>query len=530
MRQTAGKKGKRILLMTVAVTALAMSLIACGGKKTDTVQRAPKETDSGKEELAAAMKGEKLPDEMKGDNQAVIEIGTAEEFAAFRDRVNAGEQALDAVLTADIDLSSLCGESVGNWVPIASEDGHMGGSFNGVFDGAGHVIRGLYIAGEDAEYAGLFLKIGYTGIVKELGLEDVDLKSRNDAAALTLENEGIIENCYASGSVKGYTASGLIGNSVEESMVTGCYNLASVEGKSEAAGVVRGAYQAKVSGCYNQGAITIADGDNQSNAAGVLGSALGSIVTDCYNTGAVSGGAYCSGVSGNISEGTVLTGGYNKGAVTATGRATGVCDGTEASVLNRCYNEGTVQGNICAGVTSASGENGRKSVVANCFNKGNVSATGYSMGVAITLNSVMVNCYNLGAISSSNDSMSGAAGVGGAAIKGGDEIQMMYNCYGAGPLTEGAGGLIYWNDTQLESVFYQNDTAAGYFFNRKSDEQDATHSVSREDLTGGKVLEQLNAYVDSFAGLPEGCVETGDLSPDKWKAGADGYPVLEWAE
>ncbi len=39
-----------------------------------------------------------------------VQIGTAEELAAFRDRVNAGENTLDAILTADIELT-------GDWTP-----------------------------------------------------------------------------------------------------------------------------------------------------------------------------------------------------------------------------------------------------------------------------------------------------------------------------------------------------------------------------------------------------------------------------
>ena len=226
------KKSVMKLCMAAAATAAVLSLSACGGKTTDTEQREAKETEkSGVSELAAALQGKEDEDPMKGDNQAVIEIGTAEELSEFRDRVNAGEQAIDAVLTADIDLSSVCGEGIGNWVPIASEDGHFGGSYNGVFDGAGHVIRGLYMEGEGADYAALFLKLGYTGIIKDLGIEDAFLDSNDQAAVLVLENGGIIENCYASEtSVKGRDAYGLIGTCTEESVVKNCYNRGTVQG------------------------------------------------------------------------------------------------------------------------------------------------------------------------------------------------------------------------------------------------------------------------------------------------------------
>lgn len=529
MGKTSGKGWKKIVRLTVLAAALAMPLTACGGgKTTDTTQRAEKETErSGVEDMLAAMKGEETTDAMAGDNQAVIEIGTAEELAEFRDRVNAGEQALDAVLTADIDMSSVCGETAGSWVPIASEDGHMGGSYNGVFDGAGHVIRGLYMAGDDVDYAGLFLKIGYTGIVKDLGLEEVYIDSFN-AAALTLENEGIIENCYSSGTVKGYDVSGLIGQTLKESKVTNCYSMTAVEGRNGASGVVRESYSAEISGCYNQGSVSVVDGESSSYAAGVVGSASGT-VTDCYNVGAISGGNDGGGVAGGLREGAVMRDCYNTGSVTDIFRAAGVCGGVDESAMLRCYNEGTVEGKVlAAGVAIVSGETSQKSVVANCFNRGEVSSSSYAMGVAVATNSLLLNCYNQGTVASENQNMSGASGVGGGAVKGGDEAQMMYNCYGAGPLTEGSGGLLYWDDTELDSVFYQDDTALGYFFNRKSDDQDPTHGVSKEQLTDGTVLGQLNAYVDGFSGLPEDCVTVEGLTLDPWKAGADGYPVFEW--
>lgn len=68
-----------------------------------------------------------------------MEIGSAEELEEFRNRVNEGEWGLNAVLTADIDLSSVCGEGVGSWTPIAPTD--SGQTYNGVFDGGGHEIK-----------------------------------------------------------------------------------------------------------------------------------------------------------------------------------------------------------------------------------------------------------------------------------------------------------------------------------------------------------------------------------------------------
>lgn len=524
------KKSVMKLCMAAAATAAVLSLSACGGKTTDTEQREAKETEkSGVSELAAALQGKEDEDPMKGDNQAVIEIGTAEELSEFRDRVNAGEQAIDAVLTADIDLSSVCGEGIGNWVPIASEDGHFGGSYNGVFDGAGHVIRGLYMEGEGADYAALFLKLGYTGIIKDLGIEDAFLDSNDQAAVLVLENEGIIENCYASEtSVKGRDAYGLIGTCTEESVVKNCYNRGTVQGENHACGVVGDCYGGEISGCYNEGEV-LAEG-KQGRAYGVALGISDGTITDCYNTGTVTAVFEATGVIGGVQSDAVMTGCYNTGTVTSDGIASGVSNGVVEAVMDRCYNTGTITGeNMAVGVARAEGDMKKKSVAVNCFNRGSVSAVSNAMGIDLGMNCVTINCYNLGTVSSQNNGMSGAAGIAGTAVTYGECEQRMYNCYSAGALSENAGGLSYWKDmAEMESVFYQEDTAVGYYFSRKGGEQDTTHSVSKEALTGGEVLEKLNAFAESFSGLPEDCAEKYGLTLDSWKAGPDGYPVFEW--
>lgn len=72
-------------------------------------------------------------------------IGSAEDLAAFRDKVNAtvnkGTSALCAKLTASFDLSEQ-----GEWTPIAPYVGYSEYiAFAGTFDGNGFTISGLSI-------------------------------------------------------------------------------------------------------------------------------------------------------------------------------------------------------------------------------------------------------------------------------------------------------------------------------------------------------------------------------------------------
>ena len=510
-----------------AVVVSAFLLAACGGTKTDTPQREPKETEkSGVEEMISALKGEETKNPMEGDGRAQTEIGTAEELVQFRDRVNGGEAALDAVLTADIDLSSVCGEGVGDWIPFEE--------YNGVFDGDGHEISGLCIAGEDSDSGALFKKIGFTGVVKNLEITGARIQVTSTAAALAMRNEGTVENCSSrDGYIKGYEAYGLLGESMEESTVSGCHVSGTVEGGGRAAGIVGFLYGAAVSDCYNEAAVSTEK--QQEWAAGISCSASTSQITDCCNGGAVTGAWDTAGVVGTAAKGSVITGCYNTAAISGKGRVSGIAAMMGESVLNRCYNMGPVSGvNGTAGIlaTTKGSTPQSKCVVANCFNRGEISADQLCAGVALGANCVTVNSYNLGSVISGNGGIYGAAGVSDrGGIMSGDQVEtFLLSSYSAGTLSEKAGGLTYSDTmTEMNNVFYQDDTAAGYYFNRKDGGQDASHAVSAEQFASGEVLEQLNAYVDSGAALPEGCAKAAEaVTLDHWKAGNDGYPALEW--
>ena len=88
------------------------------------------------------------------ESAVITEIGSAEQLAAFRDSVNAGDDydGLNVMLTADIDLQNA------EWLPI----GTASAPFRGKFNGAGHKISGLKVTGAQsaavpggtAEYSG----------------------------------------------------------------------------------------------------------------------------------------------------------------------------------------------------------------------------------------------------------------------------------------------------------------------------------------------------------------------------------------
>jgi len=127
------------------------------------------------------------------------------------------------VLTADIDLDpNRPGGQVFSRSVIAPE-GYSprtthgnplpalpAGSFVGLFDGKGHIIRNLVIHAESESTAGLFGLIGMAGQIRDLGLEGIDIRRSSVGAeafvagGLAAINEGgTILRCYARGRIDG---------------------------------------------------------------------------------------------------------------------------------------------------------------------------------------------------------------------------------------------------------------------------------------------------------------------------------------
>ncbi|MBR3546287.1 MAG: hypothetical protein IKN86_01850 [Bacteroidaceae bacterium] len=101
-----------------------------------------------------------------GWSQTTIEIGTAEEYAAFAARVNEGERSLSAVLTADIDLTAYQGE---DFPMLGANDGdNIDHEYHGTLDGAGHKV--IYNFTGWRHWTGLIGALGTNGVVKNLEL------------------------------------------------------------------------------------------------------------------------------------------------------------------------------------------------------------------------------------------------------------------------------------------------------------------------------------------------------------------------
>lgn len=184
-------------------------------------------------------------------------IEDAADLGAFRDKVNAGNTSICGKLTADIDLSTVCGESIGSWEPIGVIRNGSGANltslseFTGTFNGNGKSISGLYvnyqkIQNRTTDYQGLF---GYNGgEIQNLHVNGYYLPS-GCAGGIAAWNLGKIINCSFSGSFnhKGDYIGGITGHSAGE--IINCWSDAKIYAQPNDIGGICGYSEGSISNC-----------------------------------------------------------------------------------------------------------------------------------------------------------------------------------------------------------------------------------------------------------------------------------------
>lgn len=335
----------------------------------------------------------------------ITTISTKAELEVFRDSVNSGNtcQGKTVTLTADIDLA---GNEGNPWTPI----GTSANQFQGVFDGGGHKITGLYINDSGSSDQGLFGCIGEGGTVKNLGV-DGSVTGDSSVGGVVGTNKGTVENCYNTAAVTGgSTVGGVVGYS--EGDVTNCYNTDTVSSEGKRIGGVAGDARGTVANCHNTGAVT-GSGSDSGNAGGVAGyiAGTGCTVTNCYNKGEVTGAESLGGVVGYAQRGTV-TSCYNAGAVSGSGMTIGGVAGEfNNATISNCYNTAAVTGRTWVG--GVVGEN-YETTVRYCYNTGAVTSTINDSdigGVIGFSRSTVTGCYYDNSVYTAAGTTSGVTGM-----------------------------------------------------------------------------------------------------------------------
>ena len=227
------------------------------------------------------------------DSDGICQIGTAEELLWFQQHVYAGYTTASAVLTADIDLSTVCSETNGNWTPI--------NNYAGTFDGQGHTISNLYIVNATKDNKGLFADNDNNGIVRNLGINNAFVSVAgaesvisNPMAALVGYNYGTVSNCFVENSnVKTHASIFAYGSAVcgkNEGLIENCYCIHCTvinNYHNQTTGVLQGRRLGGISGGYNTGEINNCYAvdlsiEGSSDLGSICGSNSSGTISNCY--------------------------------------------------------------------------------------------------------------------------------------------------------------------------------------------------------------------------------------------------------
>ena len=267
-----------------------------------------------------------------GTMQDPYKIATVNDLQKFRTvwRSNFGKYF---IVTQDIDLSSIA-----NFTPLPDMEGTL--------DGNNKKILNLRMDRSQIQYdnyASLFKQIKRSGVVKNLGFENVAIKGNRHAAALASYNYGIVDNCSVTGQVscsaKYGQSGGLVAMSWTRSIIKNSYSTARVSGNTNSGGLVSAMYKATVENSYSSGSVSTVD----SVAGGLVASMSSGVIRQSYATGSVSGNYYVGGLVGlvNNNPDSIIENSYSSGSVSAFGIGGGLVGDLRDKIKNS-YSSGSV--------------------------------------------------------------------------------------------------------------------------------------------------------------------------------------------
>ncbi len=284
--------------------------------------------------------------EGEGTIDAPYLVSTPQQLVALAEDVNNGTEYLDIVfsLANDIDLSEICGDSIGSWIPIGNSYYY----FEGSFCGNNHKISNLYINSKD-NYQGLFAYVGQKGTIKDLIVENGYVHGNYWTSGIVASNFGIVSNCKNTQcTIDGRQfAGGVCG--VNFNLVDSCSNTADVNCQVGSGGICAYNY-GTLKNSSNYGAITATEG-----CGGVCGYNGGFANANCYESKV--------GFVDNCENFASIVG-YNK--------IGGVAGRNDGFIVN-AMNDGEINGSkFVGGITGCNG--GLDGVTGNVSNSFNVAS------------------------------------------------------------------------------------------------------------------------------------------------------------
>ena len=422
-------------------------------------------------------------------------ILTAEQLAHLSFVVNASDKDYQGKyfkLGADIKLNkgdiidekgALVGDStkLHKWTPI----GNASVSFDGVFDGAGYTVSGIFI-NTTSNNNGLF-----------------------GNSSGTIQNV-IVDNSWIMG---GGASAGVLGHLKGAGLVKNTVNKASVVGIGNITGGVIGNYETV---CCNNKVGTVENVENRGvvtgpkTVGGIIGNAQSIRISDARNYAEIQGTSNTGGVAGYLGPNSILNNVANYAKIIGKENTAGIagyfgywlnCGTTDKQgVMTNAKNSGKIEGEkYTAGIV---GENECSKNI-NVANDAEIVASSYVAGLfGHSKNSITESAYNMGDVY-------GSIYVGG--ITGYNEIGVSQSVYSTGKVDGDSlvGLMIGYN---------YNTTMADYYYLEQG-EQEPFGLNNSGGVATPKSTDEMKS--DKFAEL------LGDEFVYDFGLN-NGYPVLSW--
>ena len=359
------------------------------------------------------------------------------------------------ILMNDVELSGV------DWTAISN--------FAGELNGNGYSINNLTITKTSSNKQGLFASTAAGAEIKNLGLENVNIKGDSYTGALigSVNASATISNVYVTGNIDGYYyVGGLIGYA-SSITIENTYSSADVNARynsnSYAGGIIGRALYATISNSYTTGDVTaigsvvggiageiyysklsnsyaLGNVSGKSSVGGLLGSAYATTnISNTYASGEVNGSAnYVGGLIGSLSGNSNLSNSYASGDVRGSGYVGGLV-GSASSVVNISNSHSTGSVNAIANNTGGFVGHAYNSVtITNSYATGDVTGASYTGGFAGSIldSATISDSYAIG-------NVSGAQYTGGFVGSANNTVNIT-NTYAAGDVSGGqyTGGFI----------------------------------------------------------------------------------------
>ena len=231
-------------------------------------------------------------------------------FAAFTQatqNIGCSSRCVGYELTADLDFDTDSSGGANDadtywnngdgWEPIG------GNAYQAVFEGNGHTIANLFIDRSTESDVGLFSEVGEFGLIRNLGLEAVDVTGKDYVGGLVGDGEeGRVGRSHVTGSVSGEDVVGGLAGSLGR--VWSSYAAVRVSATGDGVGGLAGAADIIVvsyaTGRVTGGGMHVAAGadcESVGGVGGLVGNVCGAVAAS-YATGPVSGSAAVGGLAG----------------------------------------------------------------------------------------------------------------------------------------------------------------------------------------------------------------------------------------